>query len=368
MQWQSDLLEYSWKRVGQEGTLIRLVATDNPGNLPTQKYAHCVATRCWDTHPDTGDYYPIYNKPASLLEWLFRDKPEGTVLLLDPDCVFRKPVTRHVTPGNPAAQDWVNLSTEKPGSESPFGLGNGFSFLDDSCVRTDLEAVAVMIPKLIHTSDLRKICARWLELCSTVRQNYRTMDGEPDWESDMFAYLAASAEYRLRHEQITLGVCTNWPPSAAADAPIIHYTQRIFDQNDRVIFWKHNYKPWTRLDASIEPKHDYGRSLVTLINDYIDDAEGIVRPPPLYLRPQWREQVKEGRVLDDLLLELPVDKRSLWLNASGKAIWELCDGERTISDIGDELAQRFDGNSRDVTADVATTLGQLRAAGFLELH
>ena len=33
MQWQSDLLEYSWKRVEQEGVLIRLVATDDPQNL-----------------------------------------------------------------------------------------------------------------------------------------------------------------------------------------------------------------------------------------------------------------------------------------------------------------------------------------------
>ena len=85
MQWQSELLEYSWKRVGQEGALIRLVATDRPHKLPAHKYASCVATRLWDTHPETGDTYPIYNKPASLLEWVFRDKPEGTVLLLDPD-------------------------------------------------------------------------------------------------------------------------------------------------------------------------------------------------------------------------------------------------------------------------------------------
>ena len=82
MQWQSDLLELiHGGGSGKKELLVRLVATDDPGKLPQQKYAECVATRCWDSHPDTGDAYPIYNKPASLLEWLFRDRPEGTVLL-----------------------------------------------------------------------------------------------------------------------------------------------------------------------------------------------------------------------------------------------------------------------------------------------
>ena len=125
MQWQSDLLEYSWKKVGQEGELVRLVATDDPNNLPRQKYARCVATQSWDVHPDTGDNYPIYNKPASLLEWAFRERPEGTVLLLDPDCMFRKPVTRRVAPGFPAAQAWVNLPKRDADAEHPFGLCDG---------------------------------------------------------------------------------------------------------------------------------------------------------------------------------------------------------------------------------------------------
>src|SRR5665811_308260 len=150
MQWQSDLLEYSWKRVGQEGVLIRLVATDAPEHLPVQKYAQCVATTLRDVHPETGDHYPIYNKPASLLEWVYRDKPEGTVLFLDPDCVFRAPVTRRAAPGFPSSQDWIDFKTGEPGPENPFGLGERFSFLNDHCVRTDLKTAPVMIPTLIH--------------------------------------------------------------------------------------------------------------------------------------------------------------------------------------------------------------------------
>ncbi len=53
-QWQSELLEYSRKRVGQKGVLIRLVATDDPGKLPLHRYAECIATQPWDNHSDTN--------------------------------------------------------------------------------------------------------------------------------------------------------------------------------------------------------------------------------------------------------------------------------------------------------------------------
>ena len=368
MQWQSDLLEYSWKRVEQEGTLIRLVATDDPQNLPAQKFAHCFATKLWDVHPETGDSYPIYNKPASLLEWVFREKPEGTVLLLDPDCVFRSPVTRHAAPGFPASQDWIDFATGKPSAKSPFGLGAKFSFLKDHCARPGLSIEAVMIPTLIHTSDLRKICARWLELCGKIRDHYRNSEGLPVWESDMFAYLAACAEYGLQHEPISLGICTNWPPERVPEAPIIHYCQVISGKNGQEIFGKHSYTPWARLDTSVEPEQDYGRDLVEIVNAYIDDSLGIVRPPSLSNCPIQRKGVMEGRVIDEMLLELPAEGRSLWLNISGKAIWELCDGIRTIDEIGLELGKRFTAGERDFSADVLSTVGQLHSVGFLKLQ
>ena len=45
MQWQSELLEYSWKQVGQQGELVRLVATDGQQPLPTHRYAKTIATQ-----------------------------------------------------------------------------------------------------------------------------------------------------------------------------------------------------------------------------------------------------------------------------------------------------------------------------------
>lgn len=368
MQWQSELLEYSWKRAGQEGALVRLVATDHPDRLPAHEHAQCIPTRCWDHDPETGEFYPIYNKPSSLLEWLYHYRPEGTVLFIDPDCVFRDPIKRRVAPGSPASQAWVRFPREQAGAESPFGLGRDYAFLNEHCVRTDLATEPVMIPTLIHTSDLRRICARWLELCRIIRRNYRNADGEPRWESDMFAYLVACAEYEIQHEPVSLGVCTNWEPEEAADAPIIHYCQPILSKDGQEIFHKQSYKPWTWVDMDAEPRHDYGRDLVAIVNEHADARKGVIRPPAPGSRPRWRAGVMEGRVIDELLLEMPDAGKSLWLNSSGKVIWELCDGARTISDISAELGRQFNAGGHDLTADVIATVGQLRSIGFLELR
>ena len=80
--WQSELLEYSWKRAGQPGELVRLVATEGDKEPPKHRYARTVATQSWETHPNSGDWYPVYNKPASLFEWLHRERPSGTILLV----------------------------------------------------------------------------------------------------------------------------------------------------------------------------------------------------------------------------------------------------------------------------------------------
>jgi hypothetical protein len=368
MQWQSDLLEYSWKRVEQEGVLIRLVATDDPKSLPAQKYAHCIATRLWDIHPDTGDAYLPYNKPASLLEWLFRDRPEGTVLLLDPDCVFRKPVLQRVAAGFPASQAWVKFTMDRPSAEHPFGLGTGFSFLNHHCARTDLGTEAVMIPTLIHTSDLRRICARWLELCGLIRQNFRNAEGLPIWEADMYAYLVACAEYGLQHKPMSLGICTNWQPEDAPEAPIIHYCQPILNKAGQEIFTKHHYAPWTRISTLAEPQCEYGQNLIALLNEYVDQANSSVGHPSFNSRPKWRDGVMEGRVIDEILLEVPVDGRSIWLNISGKAVWELCDGSRTLDQIRSELERRFSTNGRNLEADLLSLVDQLQRIGFLEIR
>lgn len=366
MQWQSDLLEFSWKNVGQQGELVRLVATDTPNNLPTQRYAKCVATSNWSVHPISGDAYSVYNKPKSLLEWLYRERPEGTVLLIDPDCVFRNAVKTRVAPGFPVSQGWVGLDLLEVSLENPFGLPSAFSFLNDHCARLDLTSDAVMIPTLIHTQDLRKICARWLQLCAIIRTHYRDSMENKIWEADMYGYLIACAEYGLKHEHQHLGICTNWDADSMPDSNIIHYCQPIHDKSDRVIFSKHDYQAWSKVDVSVPGKHYYDRELATILNNYIDQL-----PPPLIVitgttKPKRRDDVMEGRVSDHLLLEIPNESKRLFLNASGKIIWELCDGNRSIDELASVLGQQFEVDIETMAEQIRQIVEQLNQIGFVE--
>lgn len=54
------------------------------------------------------------------------------------------------------------------------------------------------------------------------------------------------------------------------------------------------------------------------------------------------------------------------LNASGAAIWELCDGQRTPARIAAELLRRYDAPPADIRAGVAGLLRQLRDLDVLE--
>ncbi len=364
MQWQSELLEYSWRKVGQEGNLVRLVATDDFENPPQHRYAQTVATSPRTVNPETGDEYVIYNKPASLLEWLHVEQPHGTVLLVDPDCVFRAPVRRSVSPGFPESQHWLDHETGTPVKNSPFGLGRRFAFLSEHCVETGMQAQSMMIPTLIHSSDLKAICGRWLELCGYIRQGVQGPDAYGFWESDMFAYTVAAAEYGLEHKLTNLGVCTNWPTERVPGAPIIHYCQPIKDRNDETIWSKGDYRPWERVENSRVPAQDYGRDLVALINECANQKNLILGRDIAI--PRRRNDVMESHVGDEFMLQQLGSEQEFWLNRSGRLIWELCDGTRTLAQIEVELAARFSDPDRTLQSDVRATIEQLCQAGVLE--
>jgi pyrroloquinoline quinone biosynthesis protein D len=59
---------------------------------------------------------------------------------------------------------------------------------------------------------------------------------------------------------------------------------------------------------------------------------------------------------------------SLVLNDSATAILKLCDGERQIEQIVDELVAQFPGTDRSVIANEATVLlARLQTRGLLEI-
>lgn len=365
MQWQSELLEHSWKKVGQQGVLVRLVATQTPDRLPSHKFAGSVATQCWEKHSEKG---PIRNRPASLMEWAFRQKPEGTVLIIDPDCMFRSPVTQQVAPDFPVSQPWRDMETAEPGEANPFGFGERFAFLKDHCARVDLRADAVTGPTLIHARDLRKISARWLQLYNAITDNSAVHDEPELREAERLAYLAACAEYGLRHSESDLAVDADCDLEGAPDTQLLNYRQPIHDIEGRELFNKDTYRPWTRIDDGVEARGPSGRDFVATINGFVDACAG---EQPWITRgsyPSRRPAVKEGRVLDQLLLELPDEGPGVWLNNTGLAVWQLCDGSATVDRMCQILAEEYEADSEIIFRDVLATLNNLNASGFLDIR
>ncbi len=266
MNWQADLLEFSWKEVGQPGELIRLVATHNRHNLPQHEHARVIHTWPWDVHPLTGDYYPVYNKPASPSQWLHREQPEGTILLVDPDCVFRSPIAREVEEGHPVSQAWIDYHPHTHFYTPELDVT--FEVIQRFC-RNNLDSVqGVMIPTLLHAKDFSRIIGRWLELTALIRQGMRHANGKPLWESDMFGYILAAAEYGLIHVPAHLGICTNWSPQDVPNAPIIHYCQPILSYEDDPIWSKRTYTPWEEVGDPCCARMDYGQDLLEMLNRF----------------------------------------------------------------------------------------------------
>ncbi len=366
-QWQSELLAYSWKRVGQPGELVRLVATHDPDAVKPLRHGRTVATQPWQVHPLSGDYFPPYNKPASLLEWLYTERPKGTILLIDPDCVFRAPVRQEVAEGRPAGQEWVDLAISA--TDACFGLGPRFDFLAEYSTRSARRVPRVMIPTLVHSRDLMRIVARWLELTSLVRERVTDHRGSPPWESDRLGYAIAAAEYGLEHEVGAYGICTDWSPESAANAPIIHYCRPIVSQQDEILFAKGKYQPWQRVPSPSLAKHEYGRDLLALVNTFVDELQGETIPEVTRsTRPRSRPGVVQRRYGDEILLEAPWCSDSFQLNVSAHAIWSLCDGRHTVGQISDALQQAFACREEDLWDDLNETLLSFQGSGIVEFE
>ena len=193
------------------------------------------------------------NRLYSLEEWLERDQPDGTVVLLDCDFIFRSPITRPARPGAPAAQEW-------------------FGFLLGGAARAAVEAISpgtadraqpVTWPTRMHTSDLGRLLPRWFELTSEIRERLGA------WESDMFAFAAASAELGITFSLEPIGAWMNWPEDVVAGAPIIHYCQPVENGVGSPLWFKRDYTPWEPLGFDPgEARLDYCRELMGLLAEY----------------------------------------------------------------------------------------------------
>ncbi len=253
--WQCQVLAHTWHAAGQPGELVRLVAAPLGGPLPTHRHARVVRTRARNVHPRSGDRYVPYNRLFSALEWLRTERPVGTVLLVDPDVVFRAPVTRGVAPGAPRAQRWVGFNLTGSVAEDVVVRETGVA-------AGDLQGVTW--PALIHTADLEVLLPRWIELTADVREATGL------WESDMIAFVGAAAEMGLRFTPATIAAFVNWSEEEVAGAPIIHYCQPVEDADGNILWTKHHYRPWDRID--VDPRAarlDYCRDLLAILQEAV---------------------------------------------------------------------------------------------------
>jgi coenzyme PQQ biosynthesis protein PqqD len=69
---------------------------------------------------------------------------------------------------------------------------------------------------------------------------------------------------------------------------------------------------------------------------------------------------------NDVLLYTPELAKAFSLNHSAQAVWDLCDGQRSLVEISQELARRYDAAPEALLADVQKTVAQLRDLGLLE--
>lgn len=84
-------------------------------------------------------------------------------------------------------------------------------------------------------------------------------------------------------------------------------------------------------------------------------------------RPRQLPGVVTSEVLDELVAYSPATSQAVSLNASARAIWELCDGTRTVDDICDELSEAAGMPADALRADVTTTVDRFNELGLLSV-
>jgi hypothetical protein len=88
---------------------------------------------------------------------------------------------------------------------------------------------------------------------------------------------------------------------------------------------------------------------------------------PQNARPKRRRGVVLCTISDEAVLLPPAADHAFFLNPSALAIWELCDGTRSVQDMLRELQGRYDASESDLLLDLRTTLEQLNQGGLIDL-
>ena len=83
------------------------------------------------------------------------------------------------------------------------------------------------------------------------------------------------------------------------------------------------------------------------------------------VRPIRQSDVSAFPLDDELVLYEPEAGSTFVLNPTASFIWSLCDGDRTLEEVAEELADRYGVSEQQALSDVAALLESLERAGFL---
>ena len=84
-------------------------------------------------------------------------------------------------------------------------------------------------------------------------------------------------------------------------------------------------------------------------------------------RPRQRSRIEAHDALHEAVLYDPERDMAFSLNVSAKAIWELCDGRRTVAEISEELGQTLGCSGVELLPDVGAAILYLHELDLVEV-
>jgi hypothetical protein len=93
----------------------------------------------------------------------------------------------------------------------------------------------------------------------------------------------------------------------------------------------------------------------------------VAEVPPHHAIPRRVASLLECDLTEELLLHVPDSAVALSLNATARAVWELCDGHRTIETIAFDLTQRFHASPGEILTAVQDVVQRLAQLGLIEV-
>jgi hypothetical protein len=103
------------------------------------------------------------------------------------------------------------------------------------------------------------------------------------------------------------------------------------------------------------------------VNMHTESREAKEKAVEVASKPRRREGIEAHSVWDELVLYVPGRELGVSLNRSARAIWELCDGRRTLAEISQELARDLGCPDDELLADVGAAVRQFSELGLVEM-